>query len=167
MYTFNWRPLALLIAVINYLNKELLTCINYWLLTGYWSHLTLNTVYNASNTTCSYSVRAPGSSVGIATDYGLDGAGIESRWGRDFSHTSRPAPGPPSLLYKGYRIFPGGKAAGAWYWTPTPFYRRGWEWVELYHYSPSRPMVACYRVTFTLPIVCILCTYTLSHLYLG
>ena len=27
----------------------------------------------------------PGSSVGIATGYGLDGPGIESRWGRDFS----------------------------------------------------------------------------------
>jgi hypothetical protein len=26
----------------------------------------------------------PGSSVSIATDYGLDGPGIESRWGRDF-----------------------------------------------------------------------------------
>jgi hypothetical protein len=26
--------------------------------------------------------------------YGLDGPGIESRWGRDFSHTSRPALGP-------------------------------------------------------------------------
>ena len=26
----------------------------------------------------------PGSSVGIATDYGLDGPGIGSRWGRDF-----------------------------------------------------------------------------------
>jgi hypothetical protein len=26
----------------------------------------------------------PGTSVGIATDYGLDGPGIESRWGRDF-----------------------------------------------------------------------------------
>jgi hypothetical protein len=36
----------------------------------------------------------PGGSVGIATDYGLDGPGIESRWGRDFSHTSRPALGP-------------------------------------------------------------------------
>ena len=29
--------------------------------------------------------------VGIATDYGLDGPGIESRWGRDFPHLSRPA----------------------------------------------------------------------------
>jgi hypothetical protein len=35
----------------------------------------------------------PGSSVGIATDYGLDGLGIESRWGREFSQTSRPALG--------------------------------------------------------------------------
>jgi hypothetical protein len=31
------------------------------------------------------------SSVGIATAYGLDGTGIESRWGRDFPHLSRPA----------------------------------------------------------------------------
>jgi hypothetical protein len=34
------------------------------------------------------------SSVGIATRYGLDGSGIESRWGRDFPHVSRPALGP-------------------------------------------------------------------------
>ena len=33
--------------------------------------------------------------VGIATRYGLDGPGIESRWGRDFPHPSRPALGPP------------------------------------------------------------------------
>ena len=32
-----------------------------------------------------------GSSVGIATGYGLDGPGIESRWWRDFPHLSRPA----------------------------------------------------------------------------
>ena len=32
----------------------------------------------------------PGSSVGIATDYGLDGPGMESRWGRDFPHLSTP-----------------------------------------------------------------------------
>ena len=34
------------------------------------------------------------SAVGIATRYGLDGPGIESRWGRDFPHPSRPALGP-------------------------------------------------------------------------
>jgi hypothetical protein len=36
----------------------------------------------------------PGSSVGIATGYGLNGPGIEFRWGRDFPHLSRPALGP-------------------------------------------------------------------------
>ena len=36
-----------------------------------------------------------GSVVGIATGYGLDGAGIEPRWGRqDFPRLSRPALGP-------------------------------------------------------------------------
>ena len=32
--------------------------------------------------------------VGIATCYGLDGSGTESRWGRDFPHPSAPARGP-------------------------------------------------------------------------
>ena len=32
--------------------------------------------------------------VGIATRYGLNDPGIESRWGRDFPHPSRAAPGP-------------------------------------------------------------------------
>ena len=31
------------------------------------------------------------SAVGIATRYGLDGPGIESRWGQDFSNPFRPA----------------------------------------------------------------------------
>jgi hypothetical protein len=39
-------------------------------------------------------LRGRDSSVGITTGYGLDGPGIESGWGRDFSHTSRPALGP-------------------------------------------------------------------------
>jgi hypothetical protein len=34
---------------------------------------------------------------GIATGYGLDGPGIESWWGRGFSHTSRPALGPTKV----------------------------------------------------------------------
>jgi len=36
----------------------------------------------------------PGSVVGIATDYGLEGPGIESRWRRVFPHLFRPALGP-------------------------------------------------------------------------
>jgi hypothetical protein len=35
--------------------------------------------------------RGPGSVVGIATAYGLDGPGIESRWKRDFPHLSTSA----------------------------------------------------------------------------
>jgi hypothetical protein len=34
------------------------------------------------------------SSVGITTRYGLGGPGIDSRWGLDFPHSSRPALGP-------------------------------------------------------------------------
>ena len=51
----------------------------------------------------------PGSSVGIATDYGLDGPGIESPVGAKFSARPDRPWGPPSLLYNGYRVFPGGK----------------------------------------------------------
>ena len=44
----------------------------------------------------------PGSSVGIATGYGLDRPGILR------TYTDHPC-GPPSLLYNGYRVFPKGK----------------------------------------------------------
>ena len=45
---------------------------------------------------------------------------------------------PPSLLYNGYRVFPGGKAAGAWRLPPTLSSAEVKERVELYIYSPSR-----------------------------
>ena len=51
----------------------------------------------------------PGSSVGIATGYGLDSTGIESRWGEIFRTCPERLWGPPSLLYNGYCLFPGGK----------------------------------------------------------
>jgi hypothetical protein len=50
----------------------------------------------------------PGSSVGIATGYGLDGPGIKSRWRQDFPALPDRPWGPPSLLYNGYWVFPGG-----------------------------------------------------------
>jgi len=43
--------------------------------------------------------------IGIATRYGLDCAGIESRWGREFPHGSGPALGPTQHR---------GEAVGAW-----------------------------------------------------
>jgi len=60
------------------------------------------------------------SSVGIATRYALDDPGIESRWGEIFRTRPDRAWCPPSLLYNGYRVFPRGKATGAWCWPPTP-----------------------------------------------
>jgi hypothetical protein len=55
------------------------------------------------------------SSVGIVTRYRLDGPGIESLWGARFSAPVQTGSwGPPSLLYKGYLIFSGVKATGAW-----------------------------------------------------
>jgi hypothetical protein len=51
----------------------------------------------------------PGSSVGIATDYGLDGPEIENLGGRRIIAQKDQPWGQPSLLCNGYRVFPGGK----------------------------------------------------------
>jgi hypothetical protein len=53
--------------------------------------------------------------INVATCYGLDGLGIESWWGRDFLHQSRPALQPnQSPVQWGPGLFPGCKAAGVW-----------------------------------------------------
>ena len=76
------------------------------------------------------------SSVCIATRYGLEGLGIESWFWRDFSHPSRPALGPTQLPIQRIAGLPGGKAAGAWRWPPTPSTAGVKNGVELYIYSP-------------------------------
>ena len=68
------------------------------------------------------------SSVGKATRYVLDGPGIEPRWG---TRPDRPW-GSSSLLYDGYRVFIGGKAAGALRWPPTLSSAAVKEIVQLY-----------------------------------
>ena len=54
------------------------------------------------------------------------------------THPDRPWR-PPSLLYSGYRVFPGGKAAGVWRWPSTPSSAEVKERVQLYLYSTSGP----------------------------
>jgi hypothetical protein len=85
--------------------------------------------------------------VGIANRYGLDGPGIESRWWRDFRHTSRPALGPTQRLHNKHRV--------------TPTVNRPRRGVNHHpHLAPSLEstaipvlplcaIMACYRVDFT------------------
>jgi len=82
----------------------------------------------------------PGSVVGIATGFGLNGPGIESWWGRDFPHLSILALGPTQPPYNVYRVFPGGKERPGRDADPSPPSSAvGHERVELYLYSPYGP----------------------------
>jgi len=62
----------------------------------------------------------PGSVVGITTGYGLDGPRIDSRWDEIFRTCLERPWGPPSLLYNGYRVFPGVKSGRGVTLTPHP-----------------------------------------------
>jgi len=61
----------------------------------------------------------PGSSVGIVTSYGLDGPGIESRWGSRFSAPVQTGPGArPASCTMGTGSFPGLKSGRGVTLTP-------------------------------------------------
>ena len=83
----------------------------------------------------------PGIVVGTATGYGLDGPGIESRWGGEIFRTCPDRPwGSLSLLYNGYRVFPWGKERpGRDADLSPPSSAVVKERVELYLYSPYGP----------------------------
>ena len=80
------------------------------------------------------------SSVGIETRYGLDGPGIESRWGEIFRTRPDQLCGSPSFLYSGYRVsFPWIKRLGRGVVHPSHLVPKVKERVELYLYSLSGP----------------------------
>jgi hypothetical protein len=63
----------------------------------------------------------PGSSVGIAAGYGLDGPGIESRWGaRFFAHVQTGPEAYPASCTRGTGSFPGVKRPGLGAEHPLP-----------------------------------------------
>jgi len=70
--------------------------------------------------------------------------------GRSGTRPERPW-GPPSFLYNGYRVFPAGKATGAWRWPPTLSSPDVEERIELYLYSTSGTSWPVIGWTLTLP----------------
>ena len=56
----------------------------------------------------------------IATRYGLEGPEIESRWGEICRTYPDRLWGPPSPLYNGYQVFPGGKGGRGMMLTTHP-----------------------------------------------
>ena len=66
-------------------------------------------------------LRGPGSVVGIATGYGMDGPGIESRWVVRFSAPLQTGPGAhPASCTMGTGSFPGVKSGRGVTLTPHP-----------------------------------------------
>jgi len=95
-------------------------------------------------------------SFGIATGYGLDGPGIESRWGARFFAPVQTGPGAhPAACTMGTRSLPGVKSGRDVTLTPHPFLVP-WSWkgrviplLTLWTVRPVQSLSACTRVRFT------------------
>jgi len=102
--------------------------------------LTSSTAYTANVWSAPSAGVCRDSAVGIAIRYGLDGPRIKFRWGKDFSHPSRPVIGliqPPVQRTPG--LFPRGKVGVAL--TPS----------RVIALLPLWSCMACSRMNFTLP----------------
>jgi hypothetical protein len=98
----------------------------------------------------------PGTVVGVATGYGLDGPGNESRWGRDFPHLSIPDTGAhPASCTMGTGSFPGVKSGRGVMLTPhpllVPWSKKGRAIPLLPQWAirPVQNLSACTKVHFT------------------
>ena len=105
----------------------------------------------------------PGSSVGIATGYPLDGQGIESRWGAWFSAPVQTCPGAhPATCTMGALSFPGVKSGRGVTLTPHPLLvpwsrkSRAIPLLPLWAVRPVQSLSACTRVHFTFLYNCLL-----------
>ena len=102
----------------------------------------------------------PGSVVGIAIGYGLDGPGIESRWGARFSAPVQTSSGAhPASCTVGTGSFPVMKSGRGVTLTPHPLLVP-WSWksraiplLPLWAVRPVQSLSACARVHFTYHIL--------------
>jgi len=96
------------------------------------------------------------SAVGIANRYGLDGPGIESRWGARFSSPVQTGPGAhPASCTMGTGSFPGVKSGRGVTLTPHPLlvpqsWSRAIHLLPPWAVQPVQSFSACTRVHFTL-----------------
>jgi len=108
----------------------------------------------------------PGSVVGTATGYGLEGPGIESRWGARSSAPVQTGPGVhPASCTMGTRSFPRVKSGRGVLLTPHPLLvswsrkSRAIPLLPLWTVRPVQSLSACTRVHFTLPYLNESCTF--------
>ena len=130
---------------------------------------TMNTVVAAASSAGAYGV------IAIAIRHGLDGQGIESRWGRYFPQLSRTALGPthPRVDWL-LGLSPGGTAAEVWRLPPKHIWRQGWRKSRSITPLPLWAFMLCYWVNFTfctfaynaLLYVCMcVCVYIYIYIY--
>ena len=98
----------------------------------------------------------PGSSVGIATGYGMDGSGIDSRWGARFCASVQTGPGAnPASCKMGTGSFLGVKSSWGVTLTPHPLLvpwsrkSRAIPLILVWAVRSVQSLSACTRVHFT------------------
>jgi len=100
-------------------NVEGLSCTRYIEMLS--NTLNIRAEVSVSKYSCVCLQGGPGSSVGIATGYGLNGPGIKSRLRGEIFRTCPDRPWAPlSVLYNGYRVFSGIKSGRGVTLTPHP-----------------------------------------------
>ena len=133
----------------------------HWAVAGWNSATWLQTLFRRGTGSLIIDVQigrcGPGSVVGIATGYGLDGPGIESRWGARFSAPVQTGPGAHlASCTMGTGSFPGVKSGRGVTLTPqpllVPWSRKGRDipLLPLWVVRPLQSLSACTRVHFIL-----------------
>jgi len=106
-----------------------------------WSYKIWVSAFQFNSASLVYFTFSLGSPICIATRYGMDGSGIESRCVWNIPHPSRTAlkPNLPPVQWVPL-LFSTSKVACAWRWYPPPYSAKVKERIELWLYSTSGPL---------------------------